>query len=244
MGSNQSKPATKIHNLLDMPIWILYMFDIPNGVSKIFNKSPEINKKNNEIKVNNWKNYFEKNGVKINVSFIMDDNYKYTHRISVQKVCYCRFDNNINHTVIDNFLCSFRDFNITTNLNINNTNLKNLPEKFLQVKLGGSLYLNNNELETLPETFGNLQIGGGLCLSNNRLETLPETFPQIQINGILNLDNNRLHTLPFSFGNITGASTIYLQCNNITSLPKSIEKLKGTFLNLNDNLLTRMPKNF
>lgn len=51
MGSNQSKPATKIHNLLDMPIWI-------------FNTSPEINKENNEKKVNNWKNYFEKNGVK------------------------------------------------------------------------------------------------------------------------------------------------------------------------------------
>jgi len=245
MGSNQStiKCISKYH-ISDITEDVIDNFGIPNGVTKLSNNIPEMNKENNNKRVDNWRNYFQKKGVEINLLYITDEHYVYTHRISVRQI-YIKFVNNIDFKTINDFLCSLRDFNITGSLDLSGNKLVTLPESFTQVKIEGDLLLYNNKLKSLPENFDNIKIGGTLHLGDNKLSELPENFGEIKIGKDLLLGMNPLRILPENFGNIEIGRDLFLSRTELKYLPDSFGDIKmNGDLSLTNNDFINFPESF
>jgi hypothetical protein len=245
MGSNQStiKCISKYH-ISDITEDVIDNFGIPNGVTKKYNKIPKMNKENNNIRVDNWRNYFQKKGVEINLLYITDEHYVYTHRISVRQICI-KFVNNIDSKTINDFLCSLRDFNITGSLHLSGNKLVTLPESFTQVKIGEDLLLYNNKLKSLSENFDNIKIGGTLNLGGNKLSKLPKNFGKIKIGKDLLLGMNPLKNLPKNFGNIEIGGDLFLSCTKLRYLPKNFGYIKmNGDLSLTNTDFINFPKSF
>eukprot|EP00873_Tetraselmis_striata_P025176 jgi/Tetstr1/445440/TSEL_033219.t2 len=149
-------------------------------------------------------------------------------------------------------------------IRLNNNRLTMLPSEIGRLAALHTLAAAGNAIGTLPNTITSLSSLSVLNLQNNKLEALPAAVGQLTGLQHVVLSGNRLADLPPSVAGLTNLETMSLSSNILTSVPAAMWKLPRLAslnlagnklrsigeeiemealadLNLEDNLLHRLP---